>query len=98
MPDLLNTAKGPRLRYDGNTAGLSAVGGTRAGDINSPFDWSVICGCNAFLGVLGSFMANTAGQRSLYCPKCCHLTVVSKEGQIQLHAPHDITKTRGTTP
>lgn len=85
----------PRLRFDGNQAGFvvdaKAQASKGAGNASSPFDYSLFCGCGAFLGVLGGFRANEAGQRSCYCPKCEHCTIISATGQILAHKPYDIT-------
>ncbi len=85
-----NPSGAPHVRFDGNQAGL-AIG--KSGDTSSLFDYSLICGCGAFLGVLGGFKPNASGERTCYCPKCKHAIGVSKTAQILFYNPHDITKT-----
>ena len=80
----------PYLRFDGSSAGL---GRRSSGNLSSEFDQSLICGCGAYLGVLGGFRVNRGGQRSCYCPVCAHAIVMSRDGQILRYGPHDITRT-----
>lgn len=89
---MIAASKGPFLRYDGNMAGLVGAGKKAGGDVNSEFDHSIICGCGAYIGVLGAFQKNESGQRSPYCPECKHLIIVSKEGQIVHYSPYDIAQ------
>lgn len=83
----------PYLRFDGNKAGLG--GRSTSGDTNSPHDYSLICGCGTFLGVLSLFKPNEAGQRSCWCPTCKHGVAIGKEGQVLSYFPHDVTKPVG---
>jgi len=70
---------GPRVRFD-------------KGDTSNPLSYSLICGCGAYLNVLGVLRANEAGQRSCYCPKCKHATCVDARGQIISYSPYDLAK------
>ena len=90
MASSINRSGGPKVRFDGDKAG---IGISRSGDTSSPFNYSLICGCNAFLGIIGAFRPNAEGQRSCYCPKCKHAIILSGQGQVLSYAPYDITKT-----
>lgn len=68
-----------QLRFDGQGAGL---GQQKGGNANSPYDYTVVCGCKTELGVLGAFSPNAAGARSVLCPVCAHVTVMDRVGQI----------------
>lgn len=66
------------LRFDGAGAGL---GKQLGGNANSHYDYTLICTCKTELGVLGLFTPNKAGERSAFCPRCEHVTIVDKNGQ-----------------
>jgi hypothetical protein len=82
-----------QIVYVGNRAGLSKDG-TRAGDMNSPFDYEIHCHCKAVLGPLGRFVANAQGVRTAFCPRCSHVTIVDKAGGIKV-VPFNIMKAGG---
>lgn len=67
------------IRFDGQGAGL---GERRGGDTASLNDYTLICTCKTELGPVSGFRPNDAGQRSVYCPKCQHITCVDKEVKI----------------
>lgn len=80
-----------KIVYRGETAGLKRTG-SRAGDMNSPFDYEVYCHCEregepTLLGPLGRFAPNAVGDRSVVCPRCKDVTVVDKNAQVKLVAP-----------
>lgn len=79
----------PHLRFDGKLAG---VGTSKSGNTNSPFCYSIICGCGAFIGVLGIFRRNDSGQRTPYCPICKHIIVLDKDDKVVAYQPYDISK------
>lgn len=83
---------GPKVVFEGQLAGLVENGaGKRGGDANSAFNYTVYCKCVAedgkqvCLGPLGRFRPNDAGERTAYCPRCCHITVIDKNAQVKLH-------------
>lgn len=78
------------VKFEGEGAGLGRK--QVNGDASSPYNYTVTCKCGSFLGVLGGFKPNDAGQRSMFCPKCNHLTVVSKTAQVEAYIPFDIVK------
>jgi hypothetical protein len=82
----IEAGRGPRVEYVGKE-----VNGI--GDRSNPVSYNLYCGCGVLLSCLGVLRPNAAGQRSCYCPKCKHATMVGPSGQILGYAPFDITKT-----
>lgn len=81
------------VRFEGEGAGLGVT--KNNGDASSAYNYTVTCKCDTFLGVLGGFRANAEGKRSLYCPKCSHVTVVGPTGQVEGHFFYDPKKALG---
>lgn len=77
------------LRFDGQGAGL---GSRKGGNANSLTDYTLICSCQAELGPVAGFFPNADGVRTVFCPKCQHITLVNKEGQVAGYvlAPKDL--------
>lgn len=83
-----------KLVYVGNKAGLLTAGTDKAGDMNSPADYVLSCGCGVELGPLVRFSPNAEGHRSCFCPRCKHVTIVKKDGAITyIHAHVLLQKT-----
>lgn len=85
---------GPRVVYVGSRGGLKPAleilrEGRISGDLGSPNDYAILCGCGAELGMLATFRPNAEGTRSPWCPICEHATFIDKNGQIIGHAPVD---------
>ena len=78
-----------RLRFDGQGAGL---GKQMGGNANSMADYTIICTCESELGPLAGFFPNPAGERTVLCLRCKHITVINKDGQISAYiaAPKEI--------
>ena len=89
---------GPKVVFEGQLAGLRE-GGSRGGNANSAFDYTLYCKCKAAdgkqvcLGPLGRFRQNESGERTAYCPHCKHITVVSDNGQVKLHMEYRLVGT-----
>lgn len=77
------------LRFDGQGAGLNKRMG---GNANSASDYTLICTCETELGVLARYFPNDSGARSVFCPRCHHITIVNAEGQVTAYvlAPKEI--------
>ena len=89
---------GPKVVFEGQLAGL-VEGGSKGGNANSAFDYTLYCKCRAedgkqvCLGPLGRFRQNDAGDRTAYCPRCLHITVVDKNAQVKLHVLYRLVGT-----
>lgn len=82
------------IRFDGQGAGL---GKQLGGNANSLTDYTLICTCKSELGPVAGFRANTKGERTVYCLKCKHITILSeKDGRVDVAgyvpAPQEIVE------
>jgi hypothetical protein len=78
-----------RLRFDGQGAGLNErLGGNTA----SLADYTIICTCNSELGPVAGFRPNESGDRTVYCIKCKHITILDKDAKVTSYiaAPKEI--------
>ena len=52
------------------------------GNQNSEYDYTLFCQCTVELGPLGRFRPNADGIRTVLCPECDSMTIITKNGQI----------------
>lgn len=79
------------IRFDGQGAGL---GERLGGDANSLNDYTLVCTCNTDLGPISGFRANDKGERTVYCLKCQHITILDKDIKVAgyVQAPKEIVE------